>query len=144
LPARQVGVALQMAVIDVSSSEDRPSAMWVNGQPVNLGDYMPMVLINPVVELGQEKEAGTEGCSLRPQDAHGYYSFGEGALQNDFARWSGAGFRGDGAFVPALCSTRWIISMACCLSTAWFRAKAAWAGKTQAVAGKPGSNNLAP
>lgn len=67
LAAQQVGVALQMAVVDVADSEDRPSAMWVNGQSVNLADYMPMVLLNPVVEPGKEKEIDTEGCLSFPK-----------------------------------------------------------------------------
>ncbi|MEI6713309.1 MAG: peptide deformylase [Verrucomicrobiota bacterium] len=67
LAAQQVGFALQMAVIDVSCSEDRPSAMWVNGQSVNLADYMPMVLLNPVVELEKDKEIGSEGCLSFPK-----------------------------------------------------------------------------
>lgn len=67
LAAQQVGVALQMAVLDVSVSEDRPSAMWIGGQPVNLNEHMPMVLINPVVEPGKEKEVDTEGCLSFPK-----------------------------------------------------------------------------
>lgn len=66
LAAQQVGVAVQMAVVDVSDSEDRPSAMWVAGQPVALSQYMPMVLVNPELELGVEKELGTEGCLSFP------------------------------------------------------------------------------
>lgn len=67
LAAQQVGVALQLAVIDVSSAEDRPSEMWVGGQPVELKGYMPMILLNPVIELGKERELGTEGCLSFPK-----------------------------------------------------------------------------
>lgn len=67
LAAQQVGVAAQMAVIDVSGVEDRPSQMWVDGKEVDPKGYMPMVLMNPVVELGSEKESGTEGCLSFPR-----------------------------------------------------------------------------
>ncbi len=67
LAAQQVGVAAQVAVVDVAGVEDRPSAMWVNGEGVALESHMPMVLINPVLELGSERELGTEGCLSFPR-----------------------------------------------------------------------------
>ena len=67
LAAQQVGVAAQVAVIDVAGVEDRPSAMWVNGEGVALEEHMPMVLINPVLELGPERELGMEGCLSFPR-----------------------------------------------------------------------------
>jgi peptide deformylase len=67
LAAQQVGVAMQVAVVDVAGIEDRPSEMWVGGQPVAFEEYMPMVLINPVLELGSDREQGTEGCLSFPR-----------------------------------------------------------------------------
>lgn len=67
LAAQQVGVARQLAVIDVTDMEDRPSAMFVEGQPVSLADYMPMVLLNPELLLSKERETGTEGCLSFPE-----------------------------------------------------------------------------
>jgi peptide deformylase len=66
LAAQQVAVPLQLAVVDVTGVEDRPSAIWVDGKPARIEDWMPMVLINPQLELGAEKEAGTEGCLSFP------------------------------------------------------------------------------
>ena len=66
LAAQQVGVAVQLTVIDVSDVEDRPSTMKVAGQPVKLEEWMPLVLLNPQLELGREKESGTEGCLSFP------------------------------------------------------------------------------
>jgi peptide deformylase len=66
LAAQQIGMPLQLAVIDVTDIDDRPSEMFVAGKPVDLTAYMPMVLLNPVVELGGEKEDGTEGCLSFP------------------------------------------------------------------------------
>jgi peptide deformylase len=66
LAAQQVAVPIQLAVVDVTGVEDRPSAMWVDGKPVRVEDWMPMILINPQLELGAEKEAGTEGCLSFP------------------------------------------------------------------------------
>jgi peptide deformylase len=67
LAAQQVGVAVQLAVIDVADVEDRPSTMLIAGKQVNLEEHMPLVLINPVIELGSEKEAGVEGCLSFPE-----------------------------------------------------------------------------
>ena len=67
LAAQQVGQALQLAVIDVADVDDRPSQMFIDDQPVVLEEWMPMVLINPELELGPEKEFGTEGCLSFPE-----------------------------------------------------------------------------
>ncbi len=67
LAAQQVGKALQLAIVDVAGVEDRPSLMLVDGKEVKIDDWMPMVLLNPVLELGKEKEFGTEGCLSFPE-----------------------------------------------------------------------------
>ena len=68
LAAQQVGHALQLTVLDVSQVEDRPSAMKLNGNPVSdLSTAMPLVLLNPSLKLGQERESGSEGCLSFPE-----------------------------------------------------------------------------
>lgn len=67
LAAQQVGVPIQMAVIDVADIEDRPSTMLIAGAPVDLGEHMPLILLNPEIEHGDEKEPGTEGCLSFPE-----------------------------------------------------------------------------
>ncbi len=67
LAAQQVGKALQLAIVDVTGVDDRQSALFVEGQEVNVDEWMPMVLVNPVLELGKEKEFGTEGCLSFPK-----------------------------------------------------------------------------
>jgi peptide deformylase len=62
LAAQQVGEALQLTVLDVSRVEDRPSTLKLNGKYVDPMVSMPLVLINPEIELGGETEIGTEGC----------------------------------------------------------------------------------
>jgi peptide deformylase len=67
LAAQQVGEALQMTVLDVSQVEDRPSTLTLNGAAVDdLTAAMPLVLLNPVLRLGKEKDSGTEGCLSFP------------------------------------------------------------------------------
>lgn len=66
LAAQQIGQALQMAVVDVAGVEDRPSAMFIEGEPVEIAAHMPMVLLNPELELSKDKETGTEGCLSFP------------------------------------------------------------------------------
>lgn len=67
LAAQQVGRALQLTVIDVSDAESRPSQMWIAGEEVDLKEHMPLILLNPEVQLGQELEVGTEGCLSFPE-----------------------------------------------------------------------------
>jgi peptide deformylase len=67
LAAQQVGEALQLTVLDVSQIEDRPSTLKLNGEDVDPTTAMPLVLINPEIELGAETEIGTEGCLSFPE-----------------------------------------------------------------------------
>lgn len=66
LAAQQVGVPLLLAVIDVAGIEDRPSAMWIDDKEVDLEEYMPLVILNPVLKFSEEKESGNEGCLSFP------------------------------------------------------------------------------
>jgi peptide deformylase len=67
LAAQQIGEALQLTVIDVSQVEDRPSTMKLDGEEVDPKSVMPLVLINPEVQLGRETASGTEGCLSFPE-----------------------------------------------------------------------------
>ena len=68
LAAQQVGQALQLTVLDVSQVEDRPSTMTLNGAPIaDLATTMPLVLLNPSLQLSDETEIGSEGCLSFPE-----------------------------------------------------------------------------
>lgn len=67
LAAQQVGEALQLTVVDVSAVEDRPSTMAWNGREVNPNDHMPLIVLNPRIETGPEKEIASEGCLSFPE-----------------------------------------------------------------------------
>jgi peptide deformylase len=67
LAAQQVGVALQLTVIDVSEAKDRPSWLELDGQPAEVNDFMPLVLINPVIKPAGETLASGEGCLSFPE-----------------------------------------------------------------------------
>jgi len=62
LAAPQVGIDLRMAVIDVSHDPECISFLKVNGEDAELASIMPLVFINPEMELGKKKESDTEGC----------------------------------------------------------------------------------
>ncbi|WP_411826408.1 peptide deformylase [Luteolibacter sp. AS25] len=62
LAAPQVGVDIQLAVIDVSHDPECVSYLKVNGKDAELADIMPLVFINPSLELGEQKETEMEGC----------------------------------------------------------------------------------
>jgi peptide deformylase len=66
LAAQQIGEPVLMTVIDVAGIEDRPSGMYIGGQEVKLEDHMPLVLLNPELKTGKEKETGNEGCLSFP------------------------------------------------------------------------------
>ena len=66
LAAQQVGEALQVAVVDVTGVEDRPSKMWIDQKEVDPADHMPVILINPEISLIKTKETGWEGCLSFP------------------------------------------------------------------------------
>src|SRR5205823_12711875 len=67
LAAPQIGESLQLTALDVSQVEDRPSTMKLNGKDVDPTTAMPLVLINPQIDLGSETEMGTEGCLSFPE-----------------------------------------------------------------------------
>lgn len=67
LAAQQVGVPVQLTVLGVEATEERPSTMTIDGKLADIAEWMPMVLINPVLELGKEKESGSEGCLSFPE-----------------------------------------------------------------------------
>jgi len=67
LAAQQVGESIQLTVVDVSDAENRPSRMWIDGQEVDPKEHMPLILINPELELGRETEIGPEGCLSFPE-----------------------------------------------------------------------------
>lgn len=67
LAAQQVGKALQLTVIDVRGVKDRPSELWISGQPADAEAFMPLVLINPVVTSVGSPVRGPEGCLSFPE-----------------------------------------------------------------------------
>jgi len=67
LAAQQVGVARQLTVIDVREVKDRPSWAEINGQPIDVAEIMPLVLINPEVSPVGEPVKGSEGCLSFPE-----------------------------------------------------------------------------
>lgn len=62
LAAPQVGKALRMAVIDVAHDPECVSYLRVNGEEVDLLDFMPLVFLNPELTLEGPRAIETEGC----------------------------------------------------------------------------------
>src|SRR6187401_651945 len=56
LAAQQVGEALQLTVLDVLQTEDRPSTLRLNGREIELLAAMPLVLLNPRIALDHETD----------------------------------------------------------------------------------------
>src|SRR3977135_2024459 len=61
LAAQQVGEAVQLTVLKCAQCEDRPTPMGLNGKEADPKTQMPLVLINPQIELSDATETGTEG-----------------------------------------------------------------------------------
>ena len=66
LAAPQIGISLQIAVIDLRKVEKRPSSMEIGGKPVEWKKHMPLVFCNPVLTLTRKREDAEEGCLSFP------------------------------------------------------------------------------
>jgi len=67
LAAPQVGISLQIAVVDLRKVEKRPSSMEIGGRPVDWRTQMPLFFCNPVITTTRKKEAAEEGCLSFPK-----------------------------------------------------------------------------
>lgn len=67
LAAQQIGVAKQVAVVDVRGVKDRLSQLWVEGHTCDVDSFMPLVLINPLIMPSGDFEVGPEGCLSFPE-----------------------------------------------------------------------------
>ncbi len=66
LAAQQVGLAIQLFVVDVAGAEDRAGTMIIDGKEVDLDEYMPLILLDPEIEPFGETLPDTEGCLSFP------------------------------------------------------------------------------
>ena len=62
LAAPQIGKDIRMAVVDVSHDPECVSFLKVNGEEAKMDDVMPLVFINPELELDGVRESESEGC----------------------------------------------------------------------------------
>jgi peptide deformylase len=71
LAAQQVGVPLQLTVIDVRGVTDRPSSLELLAgstlTPLDVGKFMPLVLVNPQLTPAGQPVTGPEGCLSFPE-----------------------------------------------------------------------------
>src|SRR6266404_7884932 len=67
LAAQQVGIPTQLTVIDVRGVTDRPSSLEIKGEPADVAELMPLVLINPEITPMGNPVSGPEGCLSFPE-----------------------------------------------------------------------------
>ena len=67
LAAPQVGEDVQLAVIDVSHNPQSVTSFRINGEDKIMVEHMPLVIINPKIELGKAKITDEEGCLSFPE-----------------------------------------------------------------------------
>ncbi len=67
LAAHQVGMAIQLTVIDIRAIEDRPSTLELDGKEADPHSIMPIVLINPTITPLNDPVKGPEGCLSFPE-----------------------------------------------------------------------------
>jgi peptide deformylase len=67
LAAQQVGIPIQLTVIDVRGVTDRPSSLEIKGQPAEVATLMPLVLIDPEITPIGKPVSGPEGCLSFPE-----------------------------------------------------------------------------
>ncbi|MDB6137037.1 MAG: peptide deformylase [Verrucomicrobiaceae bacterium] len=66
LAAPQVGEDVQLAVIDCAHNPHCVSFFKFNGEPASMVEHMPVVFLNPKIELGKAKVSQEEGCLSFP------------------------------------------------------------------------------
>ena len=66
LAANQVGVTRRIIVIDTREAKKRPSVLRIGGKSRPVHKHMPMVLVNPEIELLGRPESGSEACLSIP------------------------------------------------------------------------------
>ncbi|WP_050023036.1 peptide deformylase [Verrucomicrobium sp. BvORR034] len=66
LAAPQVGIALQLAVIEVPPDDESVTYVRINGEDTPLAEAMPLIFLNPKLDHGKEKAMGEEGCLSIP------------------------------------------------------------------------------
>ena len=62
LAAPQIGEDIRLAIVDVAHDPECVSFFKVDGEDADLADHMPLVFINPELELSGPKESDNEGC----------------------------------------------------------------------------------
>ncbi len=62
LAAPQVGEDIRLAIVDVSHDPECVSFLKINGEDVSMEEVMPLVFINPELELSGTRETDSEGC----------------------------------------------------------------------------------
>lgn len=67
LAAPQVARDIQLAVIDVSHNPDCITYLRINGEKVNMVEHMPVIFLNPRLDLGKDKDVDEEGCLSFPR-----------------------------------------------------------------------------
>lgn len=67
LAAPQVAQDVQLAVIDVSHNPECISFLRINGAEAEMVKHMPVIFLNPKIELGRDKESDEEGCLSFPR-----------------------------------------------------------------------------
>jgi peptide deformylase len=67
LAAQQVGVPVQLTVIDVRGVTDRPSTLELENKPAEVEKFMPLVLMNPEITPVANRVIGPEGCLSFPE-----------------------------------------------------------------------------
>lgn len=67
LAAPQVARDIQLAVIDVSHNPQCITYLRINGESVDMPAKMPVIFLNPKIEIGKDKDVDEEGCLSFPR-----------------------------------------------------------------------------
>ena len=66
LAAQQVGVPVQLAIVDVSHDEECVTYCRVNGEDRKVAEICPLIFVNPKLEFEKVKTVSEEGCLSFP------------------------------------------------------------------------------
>ena len=67
LAAQQVGRKIQLTVIDIRATENRPSTLELDGEEADPNSIMPIALMNPKITPLNDPVSGPEGCLSFPE-----------------------------------------------------------------------------
>ena len=104
-PHRRWDFTVQLAIVEIPAEEESVTYVRLDGEE-KLPEVMPLVFLNPRIDLGKDKVVGEEGCLTSTSPREGAPLDGcEGAASTKRSMAKPTPWRGTACW-PVLCSMR--------------------------------------